>query len=281
VPAFDWRNGVMLAVLMTAAGPLHADYKQDYARGKNAAADQNWAEVESLMRSALAGSSTPLARTRIYGQRFEPYVPQYYLGLAAYRQDDCAQALRWFGDASAAPIIRGNDEFRGIVDQAMQRCKDKIAASKPVPDKPVVNPPVVQPPVAKPPVVATTRPPVATPSKPVTGTTPTVTPPVVAPPIVPSLPRALQGVLDSYLSGRYADAAVADANGLAGNARFHALLLRSAARHQLSLLNSADANNQRAAAEADIRLAKTLSPGKSPDAAFFSPRYRQFFGDVR
>ena len=77
MPGSDRRALLVFALLLSAALPAQADYKQDYARGKNAAADQNWAEVETLMQQALAGSRTPLARTRLYGQRFEPYVPQY------------------------------------------------------------------------------------------------------------------------------------------------------------------------------------------------------------
>ena len=81
-----------------------ADYRA-YARGQEAAADGKWSEVEAAMQESLAANPAPKVRVKLYGQRFAPYVPQYYLGLAAYRQNDCAGALRWFGDATAASII--------------------------------------------------------------------------------------------------------------------------------------------------------------------------------
>lgn len=263
----------LVVIGLLFAMPLRADYKQDYARGKNAAADQNWAEVETLMQQALAGSRTPLARTRLYGQRFEPYVPQYYLGLAAYRQGNCAVAMRWFGDTAAAPIIAGNNEFKGIADQAMQSCKSAVA-TKPPPEQPVVTTPA-KPVVSTPVKLPVQTPPTTTQTKP--------TPPVIASPVEskPGLPAALQSLLDDYLAGRFNKAAVADANTLNGVARFHALLLRSSARHALFEMQPVEAAAQKSAAEADVRLAKSIAPGKAPDAAFYSPRYRKFFNDTR
>ncbi len=264
---------ILIAALALAA-PVFADYKQDYARGADAAGDENWSEVESLMRKALAGSTTPLSRTRLYGQRFEAYVPQYYLGLAAYRQGDCAGAMRWFGDPAAATIINDSSQFKGIADEATRTCKSKLAAQKPPPTKPVQAPPV-QPPIDQPVVNTPAKLPVQAPP------TPTATSTNLPAATVPALPAALQGLLDDYLNGRFSKAATADANTLSNNARFHALLLRSAARYTLFELQPVEAASQKSAAEGDIRIAKTLAPGKSPDAAFFSPHYRKFFSEVR
>lgn len=274
VSELRWHRRVVLFCGLLLAAPAMADYKTDYAKGLKAAASGDWAEVETVMRDVIAASSTPQARVRLYGQRFEAYVPQYYLGLAAYKQGDCGTAVRWFGDASVAPIISENSELRGIADQAMRECNTKLAAAKPAPTKPA--PPPVQPPVQPPvkPVVNTL------PTKPAQQNAPPTinTPPPVS---VPPLPVTLQTLLDDYLAGRYSKAATADANTVQGVARFHALLLRSAARHALFEIQVTDATAQKSAAESDVRIAKTLAPGKSPDAAFFSPRYRKFFSEVR
>lgn len=279
MPVFDRGSIGLLLVLLLAAGPLRADYKQDYARGTKAAESQDWSEVEELMRKALDGSTQPLARTRLYGQVFMPYVPQYYLGLAAYRQDNCREALRWFNEPAAAAVIADNAEFRGIADEARRTCGTRMAEAKPatkpappavtVPSRPVAGVPEPKP-----------KPPVQSPSKPATSTSQ----PAVAAPVLPqtkALPAALQALLDNYLAGRFSEAARADANSNAGNGRFHALLLRAAARHALSELQGAEGAAQRSDAEADIRLAKTLAPGKLPDAAFFSPRFRKLFAETR
>ncbi len=273
---FEPRSLRLLTLIaaLALAAPVFADYKQDYARGADAAGDENWSEVESLMRKALAGSTTPLSRTRLYGQRFEAYVPQYYLGLAAYRQGDCAGAMRWFGDPAAASIINDSSQFKGIADEATRTCKSKLAAQKPPPTKPVQAPPV-QPPIDRPVVNTPAKLPVQAPP------TPTATTPNLPAATVPALPAALQGLLDDYLNGRFSKAATADANTLSNNARFHALLLRSAARYTLFELQPVEAVSQKSAAEGDIRIAKSLAPGKAPDVAFFSPHYRKFFSEVR
>ncbi len=277
MPGFDCRGLLLLVALMCAAAPVRADYKQDYARGTKAAQAENWSEVEARMREALKGSAQPLARTRLYGQVFMPYAPQYYLGLAAYRQDNCSEALRWFNDPAAAEVIAGNSEFRGIADEARQTCKARLAEAKPaakpnpapvaIPAKPVATVPEAKP-----------RPPAQTAPKP----TPVPSQPAVTAQVsAPTLPAALQSLLDDYLAGRFSEAARADANSYSGNTRFHALLLRAAARHALSELQAAEGAAQRSAAEADIRIAKTLTPGKSPDAAFYSPRFRKLFAETR
>lgn len=277
MPVSDLRAHRLLALLagLALAAPILADYKQDYARGAKAAGDENWNEVETLMRKALSESSTPVARVRLYGQYFAPYVPQYYLGLAAYRQGDCTAAMRWFGDAAAASIINDSGQFKGIADEATRTCKSKLAALKPPPTKPVQAPPV-QAPIERP--VVNNVPAKLPVQAPQTPTATTMNPPLAT---VPALPAALQGLLDDYLNGRFSKAATADANTLSNTARFHALLLRSAARYTLFELQPVEAASQKSAAEGDIRIAKSLAPGKSPDAAFFSPHYRKFFSEVR
>lgn len=261
-----------IAALLTCA-TAWADYKTDYARGKNEAGAQNWADVDRLMRQALNESSQPVARLRLYGQRYEPYVPQYYLGLAAWKQNDCASALRWFTDAAAAPIINDNSEFKGIAAQAIKECRSQIAANKPVPQpepKPVAQDPLP----TKPPVVTKPLDPPVT--KPRVDDVP-----VVANNTPAALPAALQNLIDAYLAGRYETAAVADANSVSGNARYHALLLRSAARFALYEMKPQEAASWKADAESDIRIARSLGGVKTPDAAFFSPRFRKFFSEVR
>ncbi|MBK8286567.1 MAG: hypothetical protein IPK97_17830, partial [Ahniella sp.] len=139
MPGFDGRLILLAAALVLAAGPVRADYKQDYARGQEAAADGNWADVERLMQEAMSGSTTPAARVRLYGQRFAPYVPQYYLGLAAFRTNQCAEAMRWFNDPQAAAVIAQVPDMKGVADDARQQCRT-VATPDPKPTTPPVEP---------------------------------------------------------------------------------------------------------------------------------------------
>jgi len=272
VPACSLRYmliGVGIA-LVAASGSVWADYKQDYARGQEAASDGNWTEVERYMREAMSGSSAPALRVRLYGQRFAPYVPQYYLGLAAFRTNDCAEAMRWFNDPQAAGVIAQIAEFKGVADDARAQCK----TAPPVEPKPLppVSPPVAQnDPKPAPPPVKPTPPPVAPPKPPVNQNPPVQNPPVA------SVPAVVTQTLTDYLAGRFSAASRASVSGVTGKAKAHLHLLRAASLFALSETAATGGSALRTQSQQDVRLAKQASPGLTADAQFFSPRFRAFF----
>lgn len=275
------RRVLAAALLLALAAPesVLADYRA-YARGQEAAADGDWAEVEREMQQALAANPDPKVRVKLYGQRFAPYVPQYYLGLAAYRQNDCAAAMRWFGDAAAAPVIAQVPEFRGVADAARGDCNAKLAANKPVtdkpppatPDRPGTDKPTPDKPVVQvPPVTNKPTPPVATPDKPV----------VVPTPSTPAVPAALQTALQQWLAGRYRDVVAGGTSGLQGKALAHLHLLRASAYFAQSEIDPANAAVLRASAAQEVRNARRVQAAIVPDAGFHSPRFRAFFAATR
>lgn len=278
-------GSILAALLMLPAASAWADYRA-YARGQEAAADGRWADVEQAMQQALAGNAAPKVRVKLYGQRFAPYVPHYYLGLAAYRQNDCATALRWFADATAAPVIAQVAEFKGVADAARSDCNAKLATNtKPVIDKPVAD----KPSTADPPSQPVVDKPVA--NKPA-GQTPPVTPkpspvavpdkPVVAPPpVAATVPAALQTALQHALAGRHRSVVATATGGLQGKALAHLHLLRAAAYLAQSEIEAANAGGLRASAEQEVRSARKAMPAITPDAGFYSPRFRAFFAGVR
>lgn len=292
---------VAIALLALLGAPaVHADFKQSYARGKEAAAAGRWSEVEARMREAIAEQPQAQPRVRIYGMRFEPYVPQYYLGLAAYRQGNCAEATRNWTDAAAAGIVRGDSTLQGVVDEGLGECRRKsqaVLAQQPAPTPPAQAPTGTRQvdtqtaaQVAITPTPAPdTRPqvtPLPQPSRPVdpTPTRPTPAPvPAPAPAVAQiAAPAALVAAVDTYIAGRFEQSANLDLAPFSDRrVRFHGLLLRSAARHQLAQAGGERGTALLAAAQADIREAKSLAPGQAPDAALFSPRYRKLYESVR
>jgi hypothetical protein len=83
------------------------------------------------MRAALAGESTPAAKMKLYGMRFEPYVPKLFLGIAAYKRGDCAAALTNLDDpATRAATTTGEESnFSGFVAEAfkaMHECRTRV-----------------------------------------------------------------------------------------------------------------------------------------------------------
>ena len=237
---------------LCAAFAAHADFKRSYAEGLDASRAGDWATVRQKMQEALAEEPTPVAKLRLYGTRFDAYVPQYYLGLAAYRQGNCQEAVANWENAAARAIIAGNDTLSGVANAGLADCRQKLAATAPAPR-----------PVAPAPAPAPAPPP----PKPVAAST---------------APEALSRALDAYLAGRYTEVAALDPGQFSDNrARYHALLVRAAARYTQSQLAGAGGSAALAAAQADIRSAKALAPGQQPDAALYSPRFIALYAQTR
>ncbi|AVP97888.1 hypothetical protein C7S18_12070 [Ahniella affigens] len=288
MPGSDCRFGLLgvLAFVLLAASPMAlADYKQDYARGQEAATDENWPEVERYMHEAMAGSTAPAVRVRLYGQRFAPYVPQYYLGLAAYRSNDCQGALRWFKDPAAEPVIAALSDFKGVADDAVKSCQKQLAGTQP--SKPPVapaNPTVTEP--ARPVAVEPSKPPVGQGTKPPAPeqkANPPVSKPPPSPPAVPAsgAPAALVQAVSDYLSGRFSASSRANPAGMSGKAKAHLHLVRAASLFALAELGGQTSAQQRAQATQDVLAAKQAAPGLQADPQFFSPRFRAFFAAAR
>lgn len=251
----------LLLALLGASAPALADWKQDYARGVEAAGNAKWGEVDRYMQSALAGNATPEKRVRLYGQRYEVYAPQHYAGLAAWRQGDCAGALRYWSQGGNAAFIQGFPDLASIEQEGRAACSSasQVASTE---KPPVVTPPPEDRVEPKPPVV-----------KP---------PPPAPPPVVEetaSLSRdalILKPLLDAYLSGRYADVLKLSTKVPPdGRLRWHMLTLRAAAAFTLAE-SGADAGAQQIARSAAAD-ARATNSAQKPDSNYFSPRFIAFY----
>lgn len=286
------KAGALGVVLALAALPAHADWKDDYARGLEAVRDGRWGEAARLMDSAIAGNAQPAPRLRLYGQRYEVYAPQHYAGLAAWRQGDCAGALRFWNQAANKGFVAGNAALGDVEQRGRAECGSAIASESkpPAPTAPAETRPAVaetKPPVQAPP----TRPAETPPSRPVVQAPPPSSPaakPPASPPAVPAETRpvasaaadVLRPVLEAYLAGRYADVLRLGAKPASDpRAGWHLQTLRAAAAWQLAQLgtDSADATNTARQAVAEAR---RLDARRQPDATFYSPRFIAFYNDA-
>ena len=96
------RRWIVLLALLPAL--VLAD-KRDYAKGIEAAEDGDWTKVQQLMGGALAADPQPVDRALMYGTYRRPYIPQYYLALAAFNRNDCTAAMRLLGDARLTALL--------------------------------------------------------------------------------------------------------------------------------------------------------------------------------
>jgi hypothetical protein len=102
-----------LASALALAGAIRADYPESFKAGIRAKDFGRWYEVASAMRQAIAQQSRATGENvRIYGNRVEPYIPHYFLGLALFRQGDWAAAAEAFQEAQKQGTTRGLYHYR-------------------------------------------------------------------------------------------------------------------------------------------------------------------------
>src|SRR5688572_13771097 len=108
-------NAVLLGLLVGAA-PALADFKETYRKAIEAVDRKRWPEVARLMREAIAENPREGERIKLYGLRFEAYVPHFYLGLALLNAGDCEGAVKAFDASEAAGAIRGTPRYADLLD---------------------------------------------------------------------------------------------------------------------------------------------------------------------
>lgn len=266
------RASVGFAALI-AASLAHADYKDSYARGVKAYRDGNLGEARTLIAQALSDHPEPATKVRLYGQVYEPYVPQFYLGEIAFKQGDCAAALTQFNAASSKAVVAELPDLSGAQQRDATACAQKTAVAKKEerPPEPPTRP--VEPPVTKP--VVKNSPPIVRPP-------PAEKPVVVEKPVIAArneAPQPLVQAFDDYLAGHYTDVSRINPEVYADTkARYHAFLVRAASKFTLGKLEGDE--QLLAAARSDAKAARALDSA-TPDASLFSPAFRAFYQESR
>jgi hypothetical protein len=105
--------GLVIASQNAAPAPPRADTRtwyQAYADGKRAFDQQNWqAAVDSFEASKRARAPKPGRKIPFYGDVYDDYLPDYYLGLAYVNLKQYAQAERAFAAVRASGVIGPRD----------------------------------------------------------------------------------------------------------------------------------------------------------------------------
>ena len=98
------RAGRLLAlgvVAVLSAARSGRATSQAYSEAIKALDTGKWADVARFMRQAAAERPREGERIKIYGMRFEIYLPHYYLGQALAETNDCTGALAAFTASEA------------------------------------------------------------------------------------------------------------------------------------------------------------------------------------
>ncbi len=119
------RAALALAALLLAS-PARADYKDSYRKGVELAEKGNWAEVARHMRAALAEQPREGEQVKLYGMRFEPYLPHFYLGLAMANTGDCEGALAQWVTSQGQGAVQKTAHFKTL-QKSRDACQTRVA----------------------------------------------------------------------------------------------------------------------------------------------------------
>lgn len=126
------KTPLALLVLASLAGVAAADYKESYKQGVEAIEKSKWPDAARLMQEAIAAKSVEGETIRFYGQRFEPYLPHFYLGLALFNSGDCVGALRSWATSESQGAVRRSDQYKALT-RNRSVCEAKVVPPKPTP----------------------------------------------------------------------------------------------------------------------------------------------------
>ena len=80
--------------------------------------------ANTLLLAAIGQEPSEIIKLRVYGMRYEPYTPYFYLGKIAFRSDDCEAAMDYWDTSLAQNVIQQTPSYR-YLQQARQKCQSE------------------------------------------------------------------------------------------------------------------------------------------------------------
>jgi hypothetical protein len=277
----------LLILLLFLTTTVQAQAPATFREGVLAFEKKEWKTAERLMRETIAVNPTETSGTvSIAGSWFETYVPHYFLACALARQGKCEEALRSFAETERQGVTPTIPDFARHV-QTRGGCKPQAKVAKP--KEPVLEATV---PFGEEETTPQTNTSAAIPRgfplpherKPrdeVKQPRDVVKPPA-ATPDHKAMRLRLRAAANSYLHGRYEEAArvlTAPFDDRAASAE--AALLRAAARHALYRSSGEKDAALREQIDADLQTYRTLRPNSRPDPRMFPPNFIALVGPLR
>lgn len=104
---------VMISALLLSS-PALADFKRDYGNGVKALNSGKNEKAVKDLEKAIADNGKAQDKVRIYGMRFEPYLPYYYLGEAKFKLGDCQGAMNAWQESVKQGIVQQTPQFDAL-----------------------------------------------------------------------------------------------------------------------------------------------------------------------
>jgi tetratricopeptide (TPR) repeat protein len=117
-------------LLSASSTPVTADAVENYRRGLEAIERENWETAIDRLREAIAENPKAGRRVKIYGMRYERYLPYFHLGLALHRHGDCQAALDAWSKSEKQGAIKKDKRHR-ILLESRESCSAQMKAATP------------------------------------------------------------------------------------------------------------------------------------------------------
>jgi hypothetical protein len=109
---------VLVVAIASASDAGFSDFKE----GIRAQDQEHWELSATLMRRAAAKIQEDGRLVRIYGTRYIPYLPWFYLGYAHFKNHECAAALDAWQKSLAAGAVQGTEEGK-VLEKLRPQCQ--------------------------------------------------------------------------------------------------------------------------------------------------------------
>lgn len=118
-----------LALVLVSAGqvtgqPVSRKKPEEFKTGIKAQDRGDWRGSVPLLRQSLEKLPEDGQLVRIYGTKYKSYLPHYYLGLALYKQNDCAAALKEWERSLGVGAVLNTEEHNALVSY-LSECRGR------------------------------------------------------------------------------------------------------------------------------------------------------------
>ncbi len=115
------RLGMGFAALSVFLSPLVAAgrYPEEFTKAIQAQDQKDWARSAEFLREALKRQPEDGVRVKIYGTRFQSYLPHYYRGLALFKQNLCSEALQEWDQSLKLGFVQKAPEYEALLKNSV------------------------------------------------------------------------------------------------------------------------------------------------------------------
>jgi hypothetical protein len=114
-----------LVLLLAFTTPAEAEFKRNYALAKKSYEDGDYSQAVRQFQDAIKDNPESAERVKLYGMRYDSYIPYYFLGEAYFKLNDCSAAMTAWNQAIKEGVVQSQAEFSSM-QANMANCKVEV-----------------------------------------------------------------------------------------------------------------------------------------------------------